>query len=140
MYRVSLSKKELEQLILQEKKYKTRDIKRRFRTIRLKSQWMRSKEICDRLEVSPHAVTSWIKLYLSWWIEALSMTKYHTRRSSALDLIEEDVKNFVSKNDISSIKEIQRYVYQKTNKQYDISRLWKWVKRKKIFFHKKTLF
>jgi len=137
MYRVKLTTHELEKLLLTEKKHKTRDIKRRLRTIRLKHEDVSSKEICKRLEVSQHAVTQWVKLYLSWWLEALCETRYHMRRSSSLDWQVLMVKKYMTANPSSSSSDLQRLLYKNTWKQYDKSWIRKRAKRNGILLQKK---
>ena len=114
MYKVKLPPTEQLELNNLKKKYQgDAKIFRRLRCVELRSEGVLPRQVFDKLDVSADSITDWVKIFLSWWFEALCDIDYDGRRESNYKPYEKEIRKLIEDNCYNSYKELRADIEEK---------------------------
>ena len=136
-YQVVLTPAEL--TIIKEKKRKEKNVKllRRYQCLSLLHDQYPKKEVARILHVNIDTITDWIKLYNKEGLSSIGVLKYEGRRPSVLDGIKEQVTDYVKKENVSSLSELQTMIEKRHHLKVEHSWLSRYCKKNFISVIKK---
>ena len=107
-YKIILPKSDI--AVISEKKRKEKNTKllRRYQCLSMLQEQYPKKEIALLLGVNIDTITDWIKIYNKEGLARLGLLKYEGRRPSSLDSINKKIIDYVEKENISTLSQLQR--------------------------------
>ena len=101
---------ELNNTIKFEKNWK---ILRRLKAINFLIDWMKHRQVCEKLDISTDSLTRRTKLLCSWWLESLINLQYDWRRISEYEEYKEEILLMVDDNIYWDYREFHNAVHEK---------------------------
>jgi transposase len=95
------------------------------------------KEIALLLGVSIDTITGWIRIYNKAGLAGLGLLKYEGPRVSSLDSIKEKINDYVKKENISTLSQLQKMIKEKHQLSVEHSWLSRYCKKNFIFLIKR---
>ena len=134
---IYLSEEEQKELKQRKQTEKSIKIYRRYQYLELSNRGMTNLEIAEILDVTNDTITDWRQLFLNGGLEALSELHYEGRRESRIAPYKEQIKEYIAKENIGTLAQLQGYL----EKTYEIgvsqSWLFRYCKKNSIFLTKK---
>lgn len=137
MYKINISKQELEELKKLKKQEKNKRVYRRLQCIHLAAKGKENKEIADIIGVCVDTVTDWIKIYLDEGIVGICKLDFTGRREAAINGHVGDIKKDIEKNNISTLAQLQNWIKDKYEINLEQSWLFRCCKKNSIFLTRK---
>ena len=137
MHKLELSTHNLKNLQIRLKTEKNNKIYRRLQCIHFKSIGFKHNLIASSIGVNIDTVTDWIKLYNTKGFTGLCHLEYEGRRSSKLDVVSADIKEYIKNNMIDKISQLQDYLLNTHNIFVEQSWLYRYCKKNSIHLIKK---
>ena len=110
---------------------------KRYQCIHFKQQRIKNKDIALLLCVNIDTVTDWLKVFLEKGLMGLKEFDYDGRRTSVLDDYKQEIKSYVDKNIVSSVKELQGFISGTYNVDVEHSWLFRYLKKNSIVLTKR---
>ncbi len=111
---------------------------KRYQCIHFKQQGIKNKNIAVLLCVNIDTVTDWLKVFLEKGLKSLREFDYEGRRVSVLDDYKPEIKSYVDKNIVSSVKELQGYIKKTYHVAVEHSWLFRYCKKNSIALTKRS--
>jgi transposase len=124
---------------IKERKKKEKDAKiyRRLLFLELKYSKKRNKEIALLLDVTMETLSHWTAIFEEGGVNLLCTLHYEGRRGSVLTPFTEEMKEYIGKENVSTLKALQAWLEKTKEVQVGISWLQEFCKKNSIFLIKR---
>jgi transposase len=132
MYKVKLTKKQLEKIGNLKKQETNKWIFRRLQCLVLSHQGKEYKEIANITGVCADTVTDWIKLYADKGLPGICQLDFRDKRQSKINEYIDRIKEDIKDNAISTLSELQSLLKKKYKIEIEESWLFRCCKKNSI--------
>lgn len=136
-YTIKLSKQDAIELKRLLRETESSKVLKRYQCIHFKQQGIKNKDIAVLLCVNIDTVTDWLKFFLEKGVKGLGEFDYEGRRVSVLDDYKQEIKSYVDKNIVSSVKELQGHIKKTCHVTVEHSWLFRYCKKNSIALTKR---
>lgn len=136
-YTIQLTKADIALIAEKKRKEKNGKLLRRYQCLFMLYENYPKKEIAGLLGVNIDTITDWIKLYSKEGLRGLGLLKYEGRRPSSLDSIKEKIIEYVEKENISTLSQLQKIIEKKHHVRIEHSWLSRYCKKNSISLTKR---
>ena len=136
-YTIQLTKADIALIAEKKRKEKNGKLLRRYQCLFMLYENYSKKEIAGLLGVNIDTITDWIKLYNKEGLRGLGLLKYEGRRPSSLDSIKEKIIEYVEKENISTLSQLQKIIEKKHHVRIEHSWLSRYCKKNSISLTKR---
>lgn len=137
-YKINLNEEELEAVKNRKKNERDAKVLRRLQCIQMKHQGKRNGEIAEIVGVTRDTITDWIVIYRAEGLEGLCNFRYEGRRKSKLDDLQEEIKTFVDKENVTTLNQVQKWLADVHNVGVEHSWLFRYCKKNSISLTRKS--
>ncbi len=134
---IEISEKHLQEVKKRKKKEKEIKIYRRLLFLEMKYDKKLNKDIALLLDVSIETLSHWTAIFREGGIDLLCKLHYEGRRESVMTPFTEQIKNYIDKEQISTLKSLQYWLKEELDISIGISWLQEFCKKNSIFLTKK---
>ena len=128
-YKIILPKTDIAVIAEKKRKEKNTKLLRRYQCLSMLQEQYPKKEIALLLGVNIDTITDWIKIYNKEGLARLGLLKYEGRRPSSLDSINKKIIDYVEKENISTLSQLQRIISKKHHLKVEHSWLSRYCKK-----------
>ena len=136
-YTIKLSTSDANELKRLLRETESSKVLKRYQCIHFKQQGIKNKDIAILLCVNIDTVTDWLKVFLEKGLKGFGEFDYEGRRISVLDDYKQEIKSYVDKNIVSSVKELQGYIEETYHVAVEHSWLFRYCKKNSIALTKR---
>jgi transposase len=131
-YTLQLSKADIALIAEKKRKEKNGKLLRRYQCLSMLHEQYPKKEIASLLGVNIDTITDWIKIYNRDGMSGMGLLRYEGRRPSSLDSIKEKIMDYVKKENISTLSQLQKIIETKHHLKVEHSWLSRYCKKNSI--------
>ncbi len=131
-YKLTISKKEMQELIKYKRNAKSAKMFKRIQAIILKADGWKHNKIAEFLGVVNNTVTTWIKLFIKGGINTLLELKYTPTKSKMSKAQIEIVRKESKKGTFTFAKDVKKYIEQSFGIKYHVHHIPKLLKKNEI--------
>jgi transposase len=135
--KIEITEEVLRELKARKKKENNNKIYRRLLFLEMKSGGLLNQEISLYLDVRMETLSVWTNLFLEGGLNTLCSLQYEGRRVSPLEPIKEKIKKYVEKENISTLKELKKWLETEYDLSFGIAWIQRFCKKNSIFLIKK---
>jgi transposase len=139
MYKVKLTKKQLEKISNLKKQETDKRVFRRLQCLVLSHQGKEYKEIANITGVCVDTVTDWIKLYADKGLSGICQLDFKDKRQSKINDYIDRIKGDIKDNAISTLSELQSLLKEKYGIEIEESWLFRCCKKNSICLARKPV-
>ena len=134
---IQLTEQQKKELQTKKKTEKSHKIQRRYMYVELSNSGMTNLNIASIIGVTNDTLTDWKDIFEEGGLEGLSSLNYAGRRESKLDKVKDKIIKKVNTDAVSTLKELQSYIFEQFNISIEQSWLSRYCKKNSISLTKK---
>jgi transposase len=136
-YTIQFSKADIALIAEKKRKEKKGKLLRRYQCLFMLYETYPKKEIARLLGINIDTITDWIKIYNKDGLTGLGLLNYEGRRPSSLDSFKEKIIDYVEKENISTLSQLQKVIEKKHHLKVEHSWLSRYCKKNSISLTKR---